>query len=219
MLASDLNNSNFIGSMNPDSLLHVRFYMEKLKNDFDSEKEGRPIWYEVPFVEIMRPGDQTSIITTQVREDHKRRFPQQWAIFQNSQTAPQMVGTPVEEWPAISRSQAEELKGIKFYTVEQIANASDLQAQALGMGAAMLRKKAQAFLGAAKDSALAQKQAADIARKDQEIAELKAAQDRMAQQLNSLMKDKGQKLKRPYIKRKIETPIAESTAPEVTANG
>lgn len=196
MLASDMNNQNFAGAINPDSVLYVRFYVEKLKNEFESEKQGRPIWYEVPFVEIMRPGDQTSIITTEVRDDHKRRFPMQWSMFQDSQATMQMVGTPVEEWPAISRSQAEELKGLKFFSVEQIADASDLQAQRLGMAGPMLRQKAKAFLASAQDTALAQKQAGDLARKDQEIADLKAMQDRMAKQITELAKNR-KKVGRP----------------------
>src|SRR5258708_32140737 len=128
-LASDLSNREFSGAMNPDDILHVTFYMKSLKNEFETTKQGRPIFYEVPMVRIMTPGNQLNIVDTPTREDHKMRFPRQWAIFQASQSQDQVVGTPVDQWPAITRSEAEELKGQKFFTVEQIAGASDLQIQ------------------------------------------------------------------------------------------
>lgn len=163
-LASDANNPQFVGASNPDDVLSVTFYMRSERNNFESEKQGRPIFYEVPYVIIQAPGNQLSIIDTEARDDHKVRFPRQWAVFQNSQLPPeaQQTGTPLEHWPALSRAQAEEYKGRKFFTVEQIANASDLQIQSLGMNAQSLRQKARAFLAVAKDTALAQAQAAEI---------------------------------------------------------
>lgn len=204
MLASDANNPNFVGAANPDSLLHVVFYMRSDQDNFKSEKEGRPIFYEVPYVKIMSPGNQLSEIDTPVREDHKRRFPVQWAAFQNSH-APQdqIIGTPVEQWPAITRAQAEELRGVKFFTVEQIAGASDLQVQRLGMNGPVLKQKAQAFLSVAKDTALEQRQAAEILKKDQELAELR---NRMARLEEMLAKGEApEKPKRKYTRRKQET--------------
>lgn len=158
----------------PDSVLTVRFYMRSEQDNFRTEKEGRPIFFEQPYVEIMVPGNQHTIIDTPVREEHKRRFPQQWAIFENSQkTADEMqiVGTPLEQWPAITRQQAEELKGQRFYTVEQIANCSAQQAQGMGMLAASLRQKAQTYLAQAKDTALASSLAAENERLKAEQAE------------------------------------------------
>ena len=158
----------------PDSLLTVRFYMRTEPNNFETEKQGVPIFFSEPYVEIMVPGNQHTIIETPVRAEHKRRFPQQWAIFEASQkTADEMqiIGTPLEQWPAISRQQAEELKGKRFYTVQQIANCTEQQAQGMGMLASSLRQKAQAFLAAAQDSALAMHQGAEIERLRAEQAE------------------------------------------------
>jgi hypothetical protein len=184
MLASDDRNPQFVGARNPDDILHVNFYMRSLQDNYRSEKEGRPIFHDVPYVTIQIPGNQLSIIDTEVREEHKVRFPRQWQQFQNKQ-AVTTTGTPVEEWPAITRSRAEELKGIKFFTVEQIADCSDLQAQALGMEANTLRLKAKAYLSNASDTALAQRLAAENAKKD---AEMKAMQDAHARELADLRK-------------------------------
>lgn len=178
MLASDVANTNFVGATNPDTLLHVQFYMRSEQDNFKSEQEGRPIFFETPYIRINTPGNQLSEIDTPVRPEHKVRFPIQWAAFQNTQIPQdQVVGTPVDQWPTLTRSQAEELKGIKFFTVEQIANASDLQLQRLGMNGPMLKQKAIAYLADAKDSATAQMQAAELVKKEAQIKELN---DRLA---------------------------------------
>ena len=74
-------------------------------------------------------------------EDHKKRFPRQYLYFQmkqNEQDAP-AVGTSLDIWFAegngdITRGHIEELRILKFQTVEQIAAASDAQLQRIGMG-------------------------------------------------------------------------------------
>lgn len=201
MLASDDQNTQFTGARNPDDVLHVTFYMRSEQNNFETEKQGRPIFYEIPYVRIQIPGNQLSIIDTPALADHQRRFPRLWAHFKNTNSpTEQIIGTPVEQWPALTRSQAEELRAVKFFSVEQIAQCSDQQIQTLGMNGQVLRQKAQAFLAAAKDTALAQSQAAEIQRKDQQIADLTAMVQRLAEKVEG-------KPKRQYKKRqKEETP-------------
>jgi hypothetical protein len=215
MLASDLNNRDFAGARNPDDLLNVTFYKSSEQNNYETEKQGRPIFVEKDMVRIQIAGRNDLTIESEVRNEHKIRFPRQWQAFLlKYETHTQAIGTPVEEWPAITRSEAEELKGLKFYTVEQVAAASDMQAQRMGMNAPVLIQKAKAFLEQARDTAFTQKQAAELARKDQEIAELKANQDRLAKQMEQLMKDKGEKPKRKYTKKQDVVPETNQDAPQ-----
>lgn len=200
-LASDLNNRDFVGASNPDALLHVVFYVKSVKDNYKSQKEGRPIFTDVPYVRILTPGNQLSEIDTPAREDHKQRFPLHWAAFTNSQSQETIVGTPVEEWPALSRAEAEGLKAIKFFTVEQIAGASDLQSQRMGMNANSLRQKAQAFLANAKDSALSQKQAVELADKDKKIEDLSNRLSLLTEQVSKMLETKP---KRKYTKKAKE---------------
>ena len=90
MLASDLNNPEFVGAVNPDSLLYVEFYWHEPIDKWSSEqatmKAGKRVVIKLPkqpFVRIMRPGDQTTIVETAVREDHKARWPEKWMYWQN----------------------------------------------------------------------------------------------------------------------------------------
>ena len=184
MLASDVNNPEFTGMVsNPDSALIVTFYVKPVQNIFASSKAGRPIYEDVTYLTINVPGLKDMQVDRPAYEADKRRFPLQWQHFENrTKGDAREIGTPLSEWQQLTRSQAEEFKALKFFTVESIANASDANVSALGMIGGMspyaLREKARAFLKASQDSALPQHQAEELAKRDTEIAMLK---ERMAQ--------------------------------------
>lgn len=184
-LASDANNTQFAGAHNPDSVLAVTFFNKPIQNSFKTNEAGRPIFEDRIMVRIMTPGNALNIVETFAREEHKRRFPLQWAHFEQGRTGDQReIGTPVSQWPLLTGAQAEELKAVKFFTVEQVAGASDEQLQKLqmvvGQSPFTLRDKARAYLAAAAGTALPQAQAEELAKRDQEIADLKATVARLA---------------------------------------
>lgn len=179
MLASDDANTQFTGATNPDAALVVDFYTRPVQNMFETTKQGRPVFSDVIYVRIQIPGMKESIHDTPARMEHKQRFPIQWAFYENKTKGDaREIGTPLAEWPILTRSQAEEFRAMKFFTVESIANASDANIANLGMIGGMsphaLRQKAQAFLKSAADSAFPQQLAEEVAKKDTEIADLKA---------------------------------------------
>lgn len=168
MLASDVANTQFVGAYNPDSVLHVEFYNNAVPMPAESEKQGRPIFQDVIYIRIHTPGNQLSVIDRPMYPQDKSRFPLHWAQFQNTQgSGEQVAGTPVSQWAALSKAQAEGLRAMKFMTVESIANASDQQIMALGstgaggMAPFALREQAKAFLSSATDTALPQRLAAE----------------------------------------------------------
>lgn len=167
---------------NPDSRLAVKFYKRAVEIQDESAAQGRPIFKEFDFIRILVPGDNLTEIDTYVNEGHKTRFPQAWANYMNKiGTDENFVGTPINEWPLVSLSQSEELKGLKFHTVESIANASDQQLQRIGMVAGMsphnFRDKAKAFLNLAADSAEIDQRNAELAQLKEENAKIKAETD------------------------------------------
>ena len=174
---------------NPDSRLAVRFYNREMDNEFQSSVEGRPIKFMADFIRIEVPGDRSSIIDTFAREEHKRRFPVQWAFYQNEKSdgGDQIQGTLLKDWPILNSAQASELKHFKFYTVEQVAGASDEQISSIGMMVGMsplsFRDKAKAFLANAKDSAVVQQQAEALRQRDDEIAAMKRQLEELAAQV------------------------------------
>jgi hypothetical protein len=192
-----------------DSRLAVKFYKRSMKQEDESLAAGRPIFKEFDFIQINVPGDTLNEINTYANEEHKARFPRQWAHYQNQVgTQEQIIGTPIEEWTIVSRSQADELKGIKFHTVEAVANASDQHLQRIGMIAGMnpytFRDKAKAFLNLAEKVGDDSQREAEMDKLRQENAAIKAeAEARAAKQqeqidaLMAMMADKKPKGRKP----------------------
>ena len=193
-----------------DARLQVRFYKKPIQQEQESMDAGRPIYKEFDFVHICVAGDTLTEIDTYALQNHKQRFPIQWANYMNRVGAndQEVVGTPVAEWPLVSKSQAEELRAIKFFTVEAIANASDQQLQRMGMAAGMspfaFRDKAKAFLNLATNSAETDKREQEInalkeelAKKDLETAKMKAETDaklaKMQDQMAAILVAVGEK--------------------------
>lgn len=173
---------------NPDSRLNVKFYQRAVNNEFKSALEGRPIMEMADFIIIEVPGNTHTVIDTFAAAEHKTRFPIQWARYQNEKTDGDIEGTLLHDWPVLNAAVAAELKHFKFYTVEQIAQASDAQLNTLGMAAGMsplaLRDKAKAFLSSAKDTALVQQQADELRKRDEELSAVKAQLAELAQKMN-----------------------------------
>ena len=147
--------------------LNVRFYKRSWKNEGLSILEQRPIFEDKTFVRIEIPGNDKTIIDTLAEDYHRDSYPVEWARFNNSLTGEQgLVGTPLTEWALLSPATAENLKHYKFYTVEQVAGASDQALMAIGMVAGVsgheLRDQAKYYLSKARDNADAIKQVAEI---------------------------------------------------------
>jgi hypothetical protein len=188
---------------NADASLHVVFYSKPVQNDFETKTQGRPIFSDMDWVKIIVPGDKNNIIDTYAREDHKSRFPIQWARYQNQKQGTSETGTPLTAWPLISAAKAEELRALNFKTVESIAHASDGQLQSLGMVAGMapheFRARAQRYLQAAKEESFSNEQAEKAKKLEEEnqamraeMSELKAL---MAELLQNQKKKPGPKPK------------------------
>lgn len=148
-LDSDTNNA--------DSKLHVEFY-----------EHDRAPYKGVPFVKIMVPGDRHTIIDQPVAEHHKERFPRQWLYYQmkaEGSGAP-LPGLDLGVWENespedLTRGQLDELRVLKFQTVEQVATASDAQLQRVGMSGLGLRERARTYL-ASRNNVQASAELADL---------------------------------------------------------
>jgi hypothetical protein len=136
-----------------------------------------------------------------------------WAAFQNIHGSEEMIsGTPLSEWSLISRSQAEELKGLKFHTIEQIAEASDLALQRLGMSAGMspytFRDRAKAFLNKSSSDAEALKRDESLKALEAENERLrqenKAEMDKLKAQLEMLMEAQKPRGRKPKVVESVE---------------
>lgn len=174
MLASDLNNPDFVNPINPDSLLHVEFFWREPVDKWQSELQGKEVrGKRQVFIRLMRPGDNTSIHETPVRDDHKARFARQWLSWQIKEGmiegGSDIPGWKLADWNALNDDQRHELQFLRFNTVEQLAGASDAQIQRLGLGGIGLREQARMAL---KERSRAEYKT-EMEAKDKELAEMK----------------------------------------------
>ena len=155
--------------------LHVEFYIDSKHMGFKSEEAGRPVYEDTEFVKIMIPGDKNTIHEREATAHDRERFTLEYARFKNGlKEEEQAVGTPLKHWAAISRSMAKEFASFNIHTVEQLAGMSDTAKQAFGMGAHEWSKKAQAMLDVSKNTAAAEKYAAENESLRQRITELES---------------------------------------------
>lgn len=142
-----------------DAGLFVQFYMESVKDEEASSKEGRPIYADKEYIKIIPVGDKNTVICRPVRTSwdgnnapDTERWPHQYAAFKNQQVQVN-EGTPLEQWPPLTKSQVMMMKSANVHTVEQLAAVSDQNLGNLGMGARSLREKAEAYINNSKDGA------------------------------------------------------------------
>lgn len=178
-----------------NSSLVVRFYERPVLQEYESDVEGRPIHKMRDFCEVVIPGVVPNKIDTFANEEHKRRWPDLWERYLRAKERGETegyVGTLLSDWPLLNAAIALELKHYHFHTVEQIAAASDQQIEGIGMCAGMaphsLRDKAKAYLAKAKDGAESTHMVTELAKRDQQIADLTEMVQRLAA---------GQEVKKP----------------------
>lgn len=186
MLASDLLNPAFVGARNPDELLAVEFHWGEVKDMRGRpalDKEGKV--KRLPYVRISVPGNDTSMVNTPVREDHKLRFKRQWEFWQAQEIegaiAPE-AGWALEDWAELNEEQRRDLKYLRFTIVEQLAQASDSTLQRIGADGNGLRIKARAALKRRGEELHRQ----EIVAREKEISDLKAMMEGMQEQVARL---------------------------------
>lgn len=155
-----------------DSSLYVEFTMEAIHQEFESKASGRPIFRDVPHIRILFPGDKTKVVFRPVRDEDKFRFPRQYQAFENQEVQP-IEGTPITEWPPMTKSEALEYKAMNVHTVEMLSNLSDTQLQSLPLGARSRRDQAKAWLTKAVDGSVVSKLVSENENLKMEIAGLK----------------------------------------------
>lgn len=185
--------------------LSVRFFQAPLHMTFLSDKEGRPIYEPRDYVRIEIPGMVANVVETLVSEEHKRAHPLEWAQYLNEKSTGEFSeyqGTLLSAWPLLNSAQVLEMRHYKFYTVEQIADASDQQIQGIGMLAGMsplsLRDKAKAWLGNAKGQADVNNAASELAKRDEQIATMQMHMDALMKKVEDMSRPKvGRPAKEP----------------------
>ena len=132
-------------AVDDSSALLVKFFIRPRLDEAASAEADRPIYREVEYVDIRIPGSPDNRVRPATPRD-KARFPKHYAAFKNRVSQEMLEGTPLAEWPQITRSQVEELAFFGVKTVEQLAGMSDANAQQSRAGFVGLKTKAKEWL-------------------------------------------------------------------------
>lgn len=173
-----------------DDALYVRFYLRpklNLLKTHGGEKEvigpggmrqtvkvegaGRPIYDDVEYVEIARPGDRLERTDMPVTNKERARFRKHYQAFKDGQKEI-TSGTPLERWPLIQAHQVEELRHFNVRSVEQLALMPDGNIPSVG-NISRLKKQAVDFLEVAKGNAPSVQLRVELEKRDGEIETLK----------------------------------------------
>jgi hypothetical protein len=167
--------------------LFVIFHHETRKDEEASAEAGKPIYKAIPYVEIIAPGNDKERINRRVKEEDKKRFPNEWKAFEEGREAPDFNGMPVTEWPQVDRAIARTLHESNIFTVEQLAEVPDVNLQTLGMGMMNLKSKAKKWVKASRGKS------EELAEAKHRIAELEKKLDALDTQvkIEPIIKDRG----------------------------
>lgn len=147
--------------------------------------DGQKVFRDVEMVEIIMPGNPWNKPDIRVTDTERARWPKSYAAFKAGQEAP-IDGTPLEEWPVLSRSQVLTLKSLEFRTVEDIAEMNEYAIQRVGMGARQLKTKAMAYLDDGAKSAIVNRAIELEEKLTQAVVEKDAQIARLNEQLETL---------------------------------
>lgn len=169
------------GNNEGDKNLLVKFFNKPKENKAKSAEAGRPIFEDTCYVDIRVAGSRNGHVCRPATMRDKQRFPRHYSAFENRHEMP-TEGTPLAEWPLMSRSQAEEFAFINVKTVEQLATMPDNNVQKF-MGGFALKQKAVEWLEKAKEDATDAKFKEIAEQAQAENAELKGKLDEQASTL------------------------------------
>ena len=188
LLASDDNNPAFVNPTNPDDVMSVEFYDYKALDQWKTRETGIKTYLdEYPYIRISKPGDKDTIIERPAIEADRKRWPKHWLWYQMQTgkiaNADNVPGWQIDTWDELDAGRVRDLKHLRFFTVEQIAHASDSQIGGIGMGGVALRNQAQEALRKRNNVAVAEA----VATRDNKIAAMEAQMEEMRAMMAQLL--------------------------------
>lgn len=172
--------------------LLVRFYIDGVQDKAASDREGRPMFTDVEFVEIIPIGDTKTKTVKRATDEHRQRFAEEYAVFKKG-VEQTFDGTPLHQWPIITPSLIKQFNHFNVYTVDQLAELSDIAMNRIGPGTRDWTEKAKAFLTRAKSSAEAQKYAVENERLREEQARMSDTISQLAAKIEELSNGDGRR--------------------------
>jgi hypothetical protein len=185
----------------------LRIWQDVAQNNFLTEKHGRPIFDEVLYVEVISPGsgNSTPIFEAMrtlapeagrlepkygIKYEEFKKFIKDFLAGEASDVS--MTGTPLSQWPEMTRTMVASLKVAKIFTVDALAVLPDNKLPVVGPDGRTWRTKAQAYLDNAKSGAFATQLAAQLDRAIQDKADLQGQIAALSEQVRAMQEKAGE---------------------------
>ena len=184
----ELDVEDFEDRTKGDKKAFVRFFLQPVKDEAASVKEGRPIYTDKEYCEIIVPGNKTNIPIKPVNSIIKQRYALQYAQWKQNNTEEYMEGTHLTEVPWLNRSQVEELAYLRIRTLEQLAETNDDVCGRVP-GLLDLKRKANLVLERAKDDSVLIKLQEELKERDNTIETMQNQMNDLVERLKALEED------------------------------
>lgn len=184
----------------------LRFFERPTKNNFQSEKFGRPIFDTSLIVEVMVPGSRESTPEFEVertyceeagadasgnrlveRSPKYAQYIQAIDAYKAQNGVGLASGTPISQWPNVDAGTAATLKAAGIFTVEMLAGVQDTHLPNLGIGGRVLRDQAAAFLQTRQFGVPTATMSADMTHLREQVETLTAANTDLTNRLSSAL--------------------------------
>jgi hypothetical protein len=142
---------------------------------------GRDVWEDREFIYIHFPGGKT-VHAREVTEEDKIKYAYEYEAFKKGIEGAH-EGTLIEVLPGISPAQVENLKSLKVFTIQHLAQYPDGRLGDLGHGARELQKKANDYLKASDNAAY-------VVELKKQIADQQAQIDKLVDRIESMSSPK-----------------------------
>lgn len=170
-----------------DTKKFVIFYDKTIHNPAKSQAAGRPEYDVVCYIRMQDPGDNLTIHDRPATEGDRQRFPRHYQMYVEGRGAEQ-PGTPIELLFPANPELVAMLKHLKVTTIQALAGLNGHALSQIGMGAEEFKQKAAKYLDMAKEGEAYTKMAAELEKRDEEIAALKARLAQNDERFDALMK-------------------------------
>lgn len=152
-----------------------------------SDDAGRPMGRMVEMVQIHTVGSRLNVVVRRAHDLDRHRFAQAYRAFKET-GASVIDGTPLEQYPPITRERLHLLKFHNVHTVEQLAEVKDNDIQGvIGLDGHAVRETARAWLEQSKETAKASKTGRELALLREENREAKERNEDLQNRLETLM--------------------------------